>query len=651
QNKYNELSQLESKKVGGVSLGNGLQQVDYLYNIRGWMTQINNPNDLSNGDLFGYKIKYNQVEGQQTPNNDFLSLEVKPKFSGNIAEVDWSTATTSGDYLRRYGYVYDGLNRLKAGFYQRDDNPTAKEYFEKMDYDLNGNITNLKRSAQKDGNTYATIIDNLTYSYNYQISGNRLNSVTDSSTDYRGYPDTSGNTITYDLNGNMKKHEDKGILQINYNMLNLPNYIKFNQSIASRGGARYVNTVYTYNAAGNKVKKVYQYKEGNILFLATKTTDYLDGFQYETDATLSNPMASVELKFIPTAEGYFDFVKNKYIYNYADHLGNTRLSYFHNGSSIEVLEENNYYPFGLKHEGYNALAGNPSYQYKYNGKELQTETGMYDYGARFYMPDIGRWGVVDPLAEMYQPMSTYHMSGNNPVFYVDSNGMNYDDYGMDNNGNTSLIQKTDDKFDRLYKAKSDSKGNAIKDAKGNAQKATEGVGKENQDYVKVNKETKDSGSIISQLSIKDSEGLSHGTTTNSVDARRVFQFAADNSKVEWSIGGFDTKGTGMADKYLVGTAHLSDRVRVVWQFGEQGLTYENLKYNGHTHPNSRMPKQHDNDISKPGIYNFIYYTGVGNGIRENYFVPYHLETNTKTGINKATMKSNYRQVKLPDLIP
>lgn len=97
-------------------------------------------------------------------------------------------------------------------------------------------------------------------------------------------------------------------------------------------------------------------------------------------------------------------MKNKYIYNYADHLGNTRLSYFKNvGSSAEALEENGYYPCGLKHEGYNALAENPSYQYKYNGKELQ-ETGMYDYGARFYMPDIGRWGVIHQLLAKFHLM-------------------------------------------------------------------------------------------------------------------------------------------------------------------------------------------------------------------------------------------------------
>ncbi|PZU05007.1 MAG: hypothetical protein DI622_19525, partial [Chryseobacterium sp.] len=80
----------------------------------------------------------------------------------------------------------------------------------------------------------------------------------------------------------------------------------------------------------------------------------------------------------------------------------------------------NYYPFGLMHNSENH-SFDQAYQYKYNGKELQ-ETGMYDYGARFYMPDLVRWGVVDPLAEKYTSLTPYNYALNNPIRYVDPDG-------------------------------------------------------------------------------------------------------------------------------------------------------------------------------------------------------------------------------------
>lgn len=58
--------------------------------------------------------------------------------------------------------------------------------------------------------------------------------------------------------------------------------------------------------------------------------------------------------------------------------------------------------------------------YKYNGKELQ-ETGMYDYGARFYMPDIGRWGVIDPRSQYTH--EAYSFVWNNPINFWDPTGM------------------------------------------------------------------------------------------------------------------------------------------------------------------------------------------------------------------------------------
>ncbi|MGG5211115.1 DUF6443 domain-containing protein, partial [Chryseobacterium sp. MIQD13] len=386
ENTYNELSQVSNKKVGG-----GLESIDYQYDIRGALTRINDPAALGT-KLFGYELKY--FNPQNTTQGS------TGKYNGNITEVTWKTA--SDQVLRQYNYQYDSLNRLKKGIYSEPGASVPQNGFfnETLAYDVNGNITSLQRNGKSASGT-AQLIDDLTYNY----TGNKLNTVTDTSGNYSGYPDTSGTAIAYDDNGNMTIHKDKGVLLIDYNYLNLPDYIRFDKGLSTRTGMINENTSYLYRADGTKLKKIYNYTPlivdplGTTTTLSTKVTEYLDGFQYENKAGKSGGGALI-LKFVPTAGGYYNFENNKYIYSYTDHLGNIRLSYSKSLSgSAEVLEENNYYPFGLKHEGYNVLAGNPAYNYEYNGKELQQETGWSDYGARMYMSDIGRWGVIDPLAE------------------------------------------------------------------------------------------------------------------------------------------------------------------------------------------------------------------------------------------------------------
>lgn len=437
KNTYNELGELISKNVGGSDSSGttGLQKVDYTYNIRGWLKSINDVSNLTQGsnpqDLFAFKINYQ--DNTQT-GNEYV---VPQLFNGNISEVFWRT--NNDNVLRKYGYNYDYLDRLVNATYQKPGSSVVvtNSYNELLSYDKNGNVNDLERTGEYDDAVYQLTIDKLTYSYS-NTNPNQLVKIFDETNNPKGFLDDSNgfedmdDDFTYDEFGNMISDTNKGIQNITYNHLNLPVQINvYDKQIK-----------YIYDASGVKVKKNAPEYLGGFAGYVDKVIDYTGGFQYRDGI----------LVFFPHAEGYVNVFGNvgnqgneyNYVFNYADHLGNVRISYGFDPSTsaVKILEEDNYYPFGMKHNNYNisqktyiknglgdatisTCNGCPvDYKYKYNGKEFQDELGLnfYDYGARNYDPAIGRWMNVDPLAEVSRRFSPYTYANNNPIFFIDPDG-------------------------------------------------------------------------------------------------------------------------------------------------------------------------------------------------------------------------------------
>lgn len=130
-----------------------------------------------------------------------------------------------------------------------------------------------------------------------------------------------------------------------------------------------------------------------------------------------------------------------YMVNYFlnDHQGSTRVVVDGNDA---VLEKNDYYLFGARHERNDYLASDN--RYKYNSKEEQIvgDVGFLDYGARMYDAEIARWNAVDPLAEKGFRLSPYVYCNNNPIRFLDPDGRWFDD---DNEETAEELEKKIDK--------------------------------------------------------------------------------------------------------------------------------------------------------------------------------------------------------------
>jgi len=381
---YNELGQLYEKKLHGMNGGQAVN-ADVTLGVAdavssGQTKTVTATNSImlqpgfaaASGSVFNANIAgYLQTIAYTYNERGWLQQSSAPLFAMQLKYNDGTTPQyngnianqvwgTPGSLSKNYAYSYDKLNRLTAGVSNEGYTEQA------IDYDLNGNIQHLTRQ---------------TSAYTYAYIGNRLQSVSGLTT----------GTYTYDVNGNMQYDARTG-KTYSYNLLNLP------QSVAATG----FSLSYTYDADGQKLRK----NNGTI------ATDYIGGIQYENGAIV----------FIQTEEGRALKNGSSYVYEYslADHLGNTRLSFDQN-SATAIKQQDDYYPFGM--EISRGTIVSPKNEYLYNKKELQEELGgVYDYGARFYDPVIGRWTSVDPLAEKYYQLSPYNYVADNPIKFIDPDG-------------------------------------------------------------------------------------------------------------------------------------------------------------------------------------------------------------------------------------
>ena len=438
-NTYDDLGRLASQ-----SCLNNHQTTNYSYNIRNWITGIDA------GELImKQSLHYADAVDGSTP-----------CYNGNISAMDWNLEINNFDMkLNRYCYNYDGMNRLTGASYMMYY-PMAGMGFNNQEnyctsycYDLNSNITALQRYGRSEQYGVGSsryydygLIDDIAITRD----GNQLKKVTDQCDEltYAGamdFKDGASEQVeyTWDANGNMTSDLNKGLTEIKYNILNLPEKITHSDGhityITYAADGRKLNVTYKIDVTGTIVGPVIPFgAPGEPSGMASLIVEGVglsgsgDGsgrpgidppIQYDAERVIMTrdycgnyTYRNGVIERIMMGSGFLQ--DSVYYVQIKDYQGNVRAVLDQNRN---VVERNEYYPYG----GLINASDNQLQPYKYSAKELDRENGLdlYDSQARWYDPMLPQTTTQDPLAEKYYSICPYTWCAGNPVRNMDPSGM------------------------------------------------------------------------------------------------------------------------------------------------------------------------------------------------------------------------------------
>lgn len=297
-NYYNDFGQV-NKKI----LGNGIETLDYTYDINGMLKGINADyaENKTGNHYFGTSIHHNEGYSNIT-------------LDGTVSGITWRRKGDA-DAAMSYGYQYDNVKRLSQAYFTQNKGSgwsQEKDYsVDNLKYDENGNTLTMRSKSTYLGMTKA--VDDLTYTY--QANTNKLIKVKDiagdnQQQDFKELSNGDADDYSYNTNGALTADANKNIQLEWNNIIEKPTSITFD-------GNTNKTISYVYDASGYRWQKIV--KDGT----NTDVYTYNGPFLYKNDSTLiqyTNETGRVRWAKLANS-GVYTYANDYFLY---DHLGNIR---------------------------------------------------------------------------------------------------------------------------------------------------------------------------------------------------------------------------------------------------------------------------------------------------------------------------------------